>query len=75
MSWIRFENILDAALLILIFKTSLLKLDRHMLSLLNSYDKIWLIVRFEMNSSNDFVESQSLLSAPIGNNKRLNGSH
>jgi hypothetical protein len=59
MSWIRIENRLDAALLILIFKTSLLNSDRHMLSLLNSYEKIWLIFRFEMNSSNDFVESQS----------------
>ena len=64
MSWIRIENRLDAALLILIFKTSLLNTDRHMLFLLNSYEKIRLIVRFEMNSSNDFVECQSILSAP-----------
>jgi hypothetical protein len=69
MSWIRFENSLDDALLILIFKTSLLNSDRHMLSLLNSFDKIWLIVHFEMDSSNDFVESQSILFAPISNNK------
>jgi hypothetical protein len=74
-SWIHFENRLDATLLILIFKKSLLNSDRNMLSLLNSYDKIRLIVRFEMNSSNDFVESQSLLSTPIGDNKGLNGSH
>jgi hypothetical protein len=69
MSWIRFENSLDAALLILIFKTSLLNSDRHILSLLNSYDKIRLIVHFEMDSSNDFVESQSILFSPISNNK------
>jgi hypothetical protein len=75
MSWIRIENRLDAALLILIFKMSLLNSDRHMLSLLNSYDEIRLIVRFEMNSSNNFIESQSILSAPIGNNKRLGESH
>jgi hypothetical protein len=69
MSWIHFENSLGAALLILIFKMSLLNSDRHILSLLNSYDKIWLIVHFEMDSSNDFVESQSILFAPISNNK------
>jgi hypothetical protein len=69
MSWIRIKNRLDVALLILIFKTSLLNLDRHMSSLLNSYDEIRLMVRFEMNSNNDFVDCQSILSAPISNNK------
>ena len=58
MSWIRIENRLDVSLLILIFKMILLNLDRHMLFLLNSYEKIRLIVRFEMNSRNDFVECQ-----------------
>jgi hypothetical protein len=40
-----------------------------MLSLSNSYEKIRLIVRFEINSRNDFVECQSILSTPISNNK------
>jgi hypothetical protein len=46
-----------------------------MLSLSNSYEKIRLIVRFEMNSSNDFVDCKLILFAPIGNNKRLDESH
>jgi hypothetical protein len=75
MGWIRIENRLDATLFILIFKTSLLKSDRHKSSLLNSYDEIRLIVRFEMNSSNNFVENQSILSAPISNNKGLDNSY
>jgi hypothetical protein len=52
MSWIRIENRFDAALLVLI------------LSLLNSYEKIRLIVRFEMNSSDDFVDCQLIVFAP-----------
>jgi hypothetical protein len=59
MSWIRIENRFDAALLVLI------------LSLLNSDEKIRLIVRFEMNSSDDFVDCQLIVFAPIGNNKHL----
>jgi hypothetical protein len=69
LSWIRIKNRFDGALLILIFKTSLLNSDRHILSLLDSCEKIRLIVRFEMNSSDDFIDCQSILFAPIGNNK------
>jgi hypothetical protein len=75
MGWIRIENRLDISLFILIFKTSLLNSDRHKSSLLNSYDEIRLIVRFEMNSSNNFVENQLILSAPISNNKRFDNSY
>ena len=59
MSWIHIENRFDAALLVLI------------LSLLNSDEKIRLIVRFEIDSSNDFVDYQLIGFAPIGNNKHL----
>jgi hypothetical protein len=75
MGWIRIENRIDAALFILIFKMSLLNSDQHRSSPLNSYDEIRLIVHFEMNSSNNFVENQSILFAPIRNNKRLDNSY
>jgi hypothetical protein len=58
MSWIRIKNRLDAALFDFNFQNDFVNSDRYMLSLLNSYEKIWLIVRFEMNSSNNFVECQ-----------------
>jgi hypothetical protein len=45
------------------------------LPLLNSNEKIRLIVCFEMNSSDDFVNCQLIVFAPIGNNKHLDKSH
>jgi len=75
MSWIRIKNRLDTALFDFNFQNDFVNSDRYMLSLLNLYEKIRFIVRFEMNSSNNFVECQSILSAPISNNKRLDKSY
>jgi hypothetical protein len=71
MSWIRINNRLDTALFGFNSQNELVKpKSTYIVSA-----KFGQMFRFEINSSNIFLKYQSIVSAPISNNKQLDNSY